>query len=167
MKLALGTGIETQRYKDAGWHTLDANPSREAKFINVVPPLPEEVTRHDWQCVEAVHFIEHLYIWEVRQLLREIYQVLEPNGCLIMEQPDIARVMRVIVGLDHKPHNFYMYEYAIFGDQSSEDPYMCHRYGWTPVTLSKECYDVGFSAVKLSEAIYHVPERDFRLVAIK
>lgn len=119
----------------------------------------------------AVHFIEHLPVWQAEQLLAECYEALAPGGMLILEQPDIAYAARVLLNEIEPPHGepgqFDMW--ALYGDPTHQDELMLHRWGYTPDTLTEMVAKCGFSSEEISikPAMYHVPARDFRLEAVK
>lgn len=169
MKLMIGTGTETRRYKQDGWVTLDANPKWGPDILATVPPLPDEVTSNKWDEVCGIHFIEHIYLWEARQLLAELYEVVAPGGKLILEQPNIEYAAKALLGKVTVPaHDAKFYHiWALYGDQGTKDPLWCHKFGYTPDSLSEVAETAGWDKVVILPARYHRPVRDFRLEAVK
>lgn len=150
------------------WTTLDADPTSGADIVATVPPLPDAVKARQWQVVEMIHFLEHLYLWDARHLLREIRGVLAPGGKLVIEVPNIQFAARVLCGLEKPPRGaagqFDMWPF--YGDPSHRNPLFGHRWGYTPLTLIEELVAIGFQrdAISVTRARHHFPGRDFRIV---
>lgn len=179
-KLMLGGGDQTVHYQRRGWLVLDGDPEVGADFVARVPPLPDEIKDIEWSIVKAVHFIEHLYRDDAVKLLAEIYDILAPGGSLILEQGNLEWVCKAILGQVELPTsrypwmngdsrwlhiwNLYPQPHQVKGNNLQR-----HRYGWTPADLQAAAIEAGFSAMKTGcgAATSHVPERDFRLEAVK
>jgi SAM-dependent methyltransferase len=185
-KLALGVGVQGNRYKLAGWITIDAKQLRNqhVDYVQVVPPLPEEVMEmvDVFDVVEGMHFWEHLYIWQAKQLAKEIHQILKPGGKLILELPNLAKVFEYQAGvkdIPKIPSRPPMYEpdprfglWAIYGAQ--DDPkwtgniFQAHKWGYTPETITEQLKAAGFSRVDIKRATTRLPDvRDMRVEAYK
>lgn len=170
MKLQVGSGDNTSLLRRDGWVTLDADSGSGAEYIADVPPFPEAIRSQCWQRIEAIHVIEHLFLWRAKELLRASYEILEPGGLLILEAPDILKAAEYLLGIRSKDpqHASIFYDmYAIYGDQGRCKPEYQHRWGWTPQTLSDACHEVGFERVEAKPAQFHWPWRDFRVEAIR
>jgi hypothetical protein len=119
----------------------------------------------------AIHFLEHLASWDARTLLTECYGVLNPGGKLILEVPNIAYCARVLLGEIQPPPGGAPGQFdmgGFYGDQSFQDEWMLHRWGYTPLTLSALVEAVGeWTCVLVKPAQYHMPVRDFRVEAVK
>lgn len=151
------------RVKRYGWTTLDSQPGADIQAT--IPPLPTAVRTEQWDVIELIHGIEHFYVWEARQLLCECRQALVPGGQLILEQPDIEYAARVLLGILKRPVAQHAM-WALYGDPSHRREGMCHRWGWTPDTLVAALREAGFARVEIQAARHHVPERDFRVIAV-
>ena len=165
MKLLLGAGQD----RWPGWMTLDADPNSGADVIASIPPLPDVVTAQTWEAVAMIHFIEHLYLWEARALLRECHAILQPGGALILEQPDITYCARVLLGQVTppvgEPGQFDLW--GLYGNPNDQNPWYGHHWGYTPSSLTAEVRAAGFATIGIYPAQFHHPERDFRLEARK
>lgn len=170
MRLNIGSG----KYGPAGWTTLDADPASGAHIIASIPPLPLSVTEHsgEWQEVQMIHVLEHFYQWDAIDVLAEIYKILAVNGRLIIELPNLNFAASVLAGVTEAikgaaPGQCDMW--PIYGDPTHRNPLYVHRWGYTPQTLSAALESAGFAIDSISQAPaqYHVPERDFRMEAVK
>lgn len=150
-----------------GWVNVDvqANPkaSRPPDLLSDIRKLPIDDGSAD--VLMAVHVVEHFYRWEVGALLAEWRRVLKDGGLLILELPNLEAACRnVLAGLTDQ-----MGMWPLYGDPGHKDPYMCHRWGWTPVTLARELEAAGFRNIKTAPTEYHGKrhDRDMRLEAFR
>jgi predicted SAM-dependent methyltransferase len=149
-----------------GWVHLDSH--RSADIVASLPPLPPAVMNRKWQVVEAIHVWEHFYKWQAEQLARNVYEILDSGGTLIVECPNLEVACRSFLG-EHKNSNQY-HMHVFYGDPGGRDPSYGHRWGYTPASLRQQLVEHGgFRSrdVVLEAAQYHVPDRDFRIVACK
>ena len=156
-----------------GFKTLDANPEFHPDYCAVLPPLPREVREGQWSEIYLIHGIEHFYIWEVPELLTQIHEALCDGGTIIMEQPNLEVCAKVLLGLipPMTPKPLASGIQAIYGDPQYGNPFMAHKWGWTPESLTETMIACGFdrSRVKTGKALSRTfaGERDFRLEATK
>lgn len=134
-----------------GWKTLDA--AGDVDFLCSIPPLPPLEESLDE--AELIHGIASFQPWEAKQLLEDVYSALNPGGKLTLEQPDL----RVVCGIGRPQW--------IWGDPVPQNPMHMNKWGYTPCSLSALLQDVGFTRIRVLPAQYHIPERDFRIEAIK
>ena len=177
-RLMIGTDHRTADYQKDGWVCLDGQDDIGADIVAVIPPLPDCVTGQMWDEIYAIHFIEHLYYDDAKTLIRQIYDILKPDGRLVLEQANLEYVCKVILGeIDPPLHNY---------DWMDNNPNWCgiwslypqphmtngnnlnhHLYGYTPQSLTELVKECGFKCVVIGQAFSHVVERDFKLEAIK
>lgn len=152
------------RRRRAGWVTLDTADGADIRAS--VPPLPDEVIRETWQTVQMIHCFEHLYLWDARQLLHEIRDILDRDGELILELPNLQYAIDVMSGKVAPPADHPRFSmWPLYGDPSHRDPSFGHRWGYTPQTMEKELRDAGFRRIRHERAKSHYPVRDMRVVA--
>ena len=126
-------------------------------------------------CVEevmAIHLVEHVYLWEVPDLLREWHRLLSPGGRLVLELPDLLKCCQNIVeGFTYAgKHPDQSGLWGIFGDPRDKDPYMGHRWAYTFRSLRPLVADAGFVEIVERPTLFHPvgrQRRDFRLEARK
>lgn len=168
-RLMIGAGSKRR----SGWTTLDADPATGADIIATVPPLPAAVLAEQWAEIEMIHVIEHFYLWEARELLSQLRDVLRVGGKLVIEAPNIQYAARVLCGLERPPRTakgkqgkFDMW--PLYGDPRERNPLYGHRWGYTPETMRAELIAAGFDANAIEDkpAQHHVAIRDFRIEAI-
>ncbi|HQQ62936.1 MAG TPA: methyltransferase domain-containing protein [Pseudomonadales bacterium] len=120
----------------------------------------------------SVHVIEHFYRWEVEAVLAEWFRVLKPGGKIVLECPNIlhAAKMTLVKEKDLDKINGRVKEtlWVFYGDPRWVDPYMVHRWGYSPRSLSKLLLDAGFINVRRRASLFKRREpRDMRLEAYK
>lgn len=172
MKLNVGCG----RHVLKGWTNIDIQPSKDAIHPPEILadlrtiPLPDGCAEE----LMAIHVFEHFYFWEVASVLAEWRRLLAPKGLLVLELPNLMKCCQNIVkgiGLDgggKNPHALGMW--GLYGDPRTEDPYMHHKWGWTPGTLGNLLQAHGFESVTEKETQWHRggrKHRDMRLEANK
>lgn len=167
-RLLLGSGS----WRWAGWETVDADPDNHPDYLAAIPPLPTAILSSRWDVIMAVHFIEHLPPWKASDLLKSCYDILKPNGILILEQPNIEYCARCLLGLETPPAGGAPGQFDLwgfYGDPGHRNEWMLHRWGYSPRTMTELLVNVGFprDCVEVREAQFHQPVRDFRIEARK
>ena len=170
LKVNFGCGKKLQE----GWFNVDAVSREDAapdliyrmEFDadnSLVEPIPL-----DDGCADefmALHVIEHFYAFQADAVVDEWKRVLKPGGKLILELPNIELAARNL--LEGFPDQLSMW--GLYGDPSHSDPYMCHRWGYTPRTIKHLLKMRGFVDIKvlLPETHMKRADRDMRVEAIK
>lgn len=165
-KLCLGSGD----WHWSGWVMLDADPNNHPDIIAALPPLPDAVKRVKWDVILMSHFLEHLWPDDALDLVRECREALAPGGHVDIELPDVSYCAKTILGLHETPPEEWPGQYGLYGilgDPRYHNPLMNHRSGFSPATLTALAVEAGFdpSLIRIEEAKYHKPIRDFRLLA--
>lgn len=163
MRLNIGCG---RKVLD-GWTNCDVQVSDKA-------PRPPEILCDaktiplDDGCADtvmALHLIEHFYLWETTEVLGEWLRLLRPGGHLILELPNIeAAAKNLLAGM-----NDQMAMWPLYGDPGHTDPYMCHRWGYTPKTIKQLLKNNGFTGITIKPPLTHGKKhnRDMRVEARK
>jgi SAM-dependent methyltransferase len=115
--------------------------------------------------LHSYHFLEHVYRWEAPALLAEFHRLLQTDGVLVLELPNIEAAARnLLAGMDDQ-----MAMWPLYGDPGHADPFMCHRWGYTPGTIRALLEAHGFRGVKLKPPQTHGcrANRDMRVEARK
>lgn len=120
----------------------------------------------------SVHVVEHFWHWEVRDILGEWMRVLKPGGKMVLECPNLEAACRHFLE-DPVLHaradqNGQRSMWVFYGDPAWKDPYMIHRWGYTPDSLAALMRDVGLADVRQEPAQYKLREpRDMRITGMK
>lgn len=129
-------------------------------------PLPDGCAEE----VLAVHLWEHFLPWACDSVLDEWRRLLKPGGLLALEMPDIIKCCRNIVeGRESKKPGQLGY-WGLFGDPTTQDVWMLHRWGWHFGTLAPFLAERGFVDIVECETRFHPGGRgirDFRIEARK
>lgn len=121
-----------------------------------------------------VHVIEHFVRWETVEMLGHYYRKLAKGGRLIVEMPDLDRVIEWYLAgtaskqmetpLGTKNKGFTQF----YGNQWSKLDFETHRYVWTQQEFREVLENAGFEKIKMSnDAQFHEKGRDMFVVAEK
>lgn len=114
----------------------------------------------------AVHILEHFYVWEVQDLLKEWIRVLKPGGLMVIEVPCLDKIINHYIEFDGKPPvNLSLW--GLYGDPSYKDETMCHHWCWSESALESLLKSVGLKDVTSKEPKFHIAIRDMRFEARK
>lgn len=136
--------------------------------IRSLPGIPDSFADE----VLAVHVVEHLWRWEVLDVLREWCRVLKPGGKMVLECPNLRSACEEFLRNDDKgalpgPEG-QRTMWVFYGDPRWRDPLMVHRWGFTPVSLARVMHEAGLFNLKQEPAQFKLREpRDMRIVGTK
>lgn len=144
-----------------GWINVDAVDRGQEITSDIRKlPFPDEYADE----VMAIHVIEHFYVWEVFDVLKEWIRVLKPGGELIIECPNL---MKAVEYMNNGITNPQLTWWPLYGDPAHKDPLMCHKWGYTPASLAAVMKKMGLDPER-KMAQYHLKERrDMRFVGKK
>ncbi|MFC4161790.1 methyltransferase domain-containing protein [Chitinimonas lacunae] len=120
----------------------------------------------------SVHVVEHFWRWEVLDILKEWVRVLKPGAPLILECPNlIAACQRLLedpVERSATDRRGQETMWVFYGDPNWQDPYMVHRWAYTPASLAALMQEAGLSNISQQPAQFKLREpRDMRVVGYK
>jgi SAM-dependent methyltransferase len=169
IRLNLGSGDKNL----PGYVNVDAAPSRKG----VTPDLICDIRQLDLPDqhadeILAIHVIEHFYRWELDDVLADWRRVLKPGGKLILECPNILYAARQLVAnpalAAGSGKELRSTMWPLYGDPGWRDPLMCHRWGYTPESLSAILTAAGFVEVREEPAVFKQgAPRDMRITGIR
>jgi SAM-dependent methyltransferase len=169
-KLNLGCGDKIL----PGYINVDVVPSRRGAAPDVLCDLHELEPFQDDSIDEilSVHVVEHFWRWEVVEVLREWTRVLKPGGKMILECPNLLSAAKELLANAEAGagpgQEGQRTMWVFYGDPAWKDPYMVHRWGYTPASLAALMRDVGLVNVRQEPAQFKLREpRDMRLVGEK
>lgn len=120
----------------------------------------------------VIHGFEHFYRWECDPVMIEWKRLLRVGGLLVLELPDLIKCCYNVlheISVDGKdPDQNSMW--GLYGDPREQNPYMVHRWGWSPKALRKFLKGHGFVDFADAETKWHPAgrrNRDMRIEARK
>jgi predicted SAM-dependent methyltransferase len=163
MKLNIGCGNR----KLPGYFGIDAVPRVAADLVAPAHAIPLA----DGCATEilAVHVWEHFYRWECDGVITEWKRLLQDGGRLVLELPDIRKACDNFLHNRTKPGKDpdQLTMWAIYGDPTTRDTGMIHRWGWTPETLQDFLRQHGFKDLRSLSTQFHPVGRDIRDMRIE
>lgn len=137
---------------------------------NITKPLPfaDNIASE----VLAVHVVEHIWRWEVADVLREWRRILQPGGQIILECPNLLSAAQELIknpmlAAGPGPEG-QRSMWVFYGDPRWRDPLMNHCWGYTPQSLAALLVETGFVDVRQEPAQFKLREpRDMRIVGNK
>ena len=170
IKLNLGCG---DKILD-GYINVDIVEARAGKMPDIICELSNlNVFENDYADeIMAIHVVEHVWRWEIENILKEWIRVLKPGGKMILECPNLISACQEFLK-DPDINSLGGAEgqrsmWVFYGDPSWKDPFMMHRWGYTPNSLGTLMHNCGLTELKQEPAQYKLREpRDMRITGIK
>lgn len=169
-KLNLGCGDKIL----PGYVNVDVVENRRGFKPDVICDLHQLTPFEDNSVDEilSVHVVEHFWRWEVLDVLREWVRVLKPGGVMIVECPNLLSAARELLknpDMAAGPGSEGQRTMWVFyGDPGWKDPYMVHRWGYTPASLARVMQEAGLVNLSRQPAQFKLREpRDMRVVGEK
>lgn len=164
MKLNIGCGHRRME----GYTGVDAVERPGADIIAPAHNIPLADGCADE--ILAIHLLEHLLPWEAPLALREWHRLLKFGGRLVLELPNLRKCCENVISGRAGKHPNQLGMWGLFGDNRLEDPFMMHRWGYTPETLSDLLRTEGFTVLGERKTQFHPAgreHRDMRIEALK
>lgn len=170
MKINFGSGA----HPIPGHTNIDAVTSRGGRAPQIVYAMefdgrklryPIPLASGSADELVAFHVIEHFYAWEADAVVVEWARLLRSGGRLILELPNLALAAQNL--LTGKGDALTMF--PLYGDPSHIDPFMCHKWGYTPSTIEALLTRCGLRRVVFCEPKTHGQRvnRDMRVEAVR
>lgn len=125
----------------------------KVKYMNLNKKL-----KFDDNTVDAYyssHVFEHLYLKNVRNLLKEIYRTLKPGGILRTALPDLDKILSLY---DEKNPNKVLDYLFENNDKSNYKNY--HKWMYTKYSFLNELEKAGFDKNKINISDYNISSYD-------
>ncbi len=170
VRLNLGCGDKILE----GYTNVDVASERAGKLPDIVCDIRnlDKFSDNSADEILAVHVVEHLWRWEVVDILREWVRVLKPGGKMILECPNLKSACEEFLR-DPDRHAQPGQEgqrsmWVFYGDPSWSDPLMVHRWGYTPFSLAQVMFEAGLDDLAQEPAQFKLREpRDMRVTGYK
>jgi SAM-dependent methyltransferase len=169
-KLNLGCGDKIL----PGYINVDVVESRRGFKPDVICDLHRLTPFEDASIDEvlSVHVVEHFWRWEVLDVLREWVRVLKPGGRMILECPNLlsaaAELLQDPQSRAGPGPEGQRTMWVLYGDPAWKDPYMIHRWAYTPASLGELMREAGLVNVRQEPAQFKLREpRDMRVTGEK
>lgn len=157
-----------------GYVNVDVAPSRNGKAPDVQCDITQRLPFDEGSVDEVltIHVVEHLWRWEVVDILKEWTRVLKPGGKMVVECPNLKTACEMFLkdvrnsaGAGRESQKTM---WVLYGDPGWKDPLMCHRWGYTPASLMAVMSEAGLVGLRQEPAQFHMREpRDMRVVGEK
>lgn len=116
------------------------------------------------ESVNICHALEHVSWEDAQKTIKEIYRILEENGAVEIEVPDLEKIF-------HGNFSNLEIQDLVYGGRDSNVYWGGHFCGFTIETLGKIMEGVGFRIIKETEVGFGTskpePDRNFRLRGVK
>ena len=132
-------------------------------------PIHEQI-RKRFDYIVLCHVFEH--VPDSIGYLQDLELLLKPGGKMVLECPNLFSACMEFLrnpGLASGPGpEGQRTMWVFYGDPRWQDPYMVHRWGYTPESLTTVMQEAGLSQMRQEPAQFKLREpRDMRLVGIK
>ena len=156
------------------WINIDVTDKSMADLVMDFKNIKNNFQPGSVREILMIHSISYLRLWEARDLFSDVFSLLEPNGRLILEFPDVIKCATAIT-TDNKltvehyleaVRAFYAFDMEEIKEKAAYVPY---AFGWSGWHISRELENIGFSNIAVSDPQTHNQRtwRDTRVEAIK
>lgn len=170
LKLNLGCGSDQL----PGYVNIDLNPFANAELFLDFRKLGAEFAPGSIAEIRMMHSIGYLNLWQSQALFAEFFTLMQSNGVLILELPNLEScVERILQTAKQKVFSPEYLEgvrglYAFGLDNLAEKrDYHPYAFGWSEWHLQSELENVGFRVRIAPPQTHGHPWRDLRVEAVK
>ena len=141
-------------FGDVDETTLDIDPRWDPDYVASITDLGDV---GEYDLTYTCHCLEHVYLHEARQALKEMLRVLKKGGTSIVIVPDLEGIKPDREELYDSPCGPICGLDLIYGHAGiiEQNQYMAHKYGYTMDSLMDEFKIAGFSNVNGKRLINH------------
>jgi predicted SAM-dependent methyltransferase len=160
IRLNLGCGTD----KILGYYNLDIDPSCKPDIIADVRNFHSLFEYESINEIRGIHILNYLTHNEAIIFFKECHQLLKKNGFLVLEGPDIRKILFKYMNDD--PNAIF----AIFASNENGPTHkMPYLHAWDSQILVDRLKGIGFSTVvsELPQTHGKQEHRDFRVIACK
>lgn len=167
MKINLGCG---HRHLP-GFVNVDMPDNWAKKLPDVSADISQRLPFDDGVAdeVHAYHVLEHMWRWQVPEILQDWARVLKPGGLMVLEMPCLDKIlhymhasMRADVEMDPRLSIWGMY-----GDPRYRSEAMTHKWCYAQQEAIRVMQDAGLTDVCVRVPQTHVAIRDMRVEGTK
>lgn len=141
---------------------FDVNPDVKPDIVGSMSDL-SQFPDGEFDAIYSAHNIEHLYIHDMYEAMKEFRRVLKPNGHLYLVCPDIQTLGRYIADgnleaeLYHSeagPISVSDLLWGYKGHVAAGMEYMSHKYGFSASTMNDWLLTAGFESRLIGRRIH-------------
>lgn len=148
MKLQVGSGdhnVSSALYKRADWVNVDIIKIAGVNVRASGTELPFK--NNSFEEVHCFHTLEHVTRDKYLPMISEMYRVLQPGGCVLVEVPDFQGTVKLLseAFASGDTQAIHIWTTSVYG--KSERDGMAHHWGFYEGLLRREFRHVGFSNV--------------------
>lgn len=169
LRLHLGCGDDYLK----GWLNVDYSKNSKADIVMDFKDLKNLFSENSVQEVLMVHSISYLRFWEAIDFFSDIHRILQKNGKLTLEFPDVIKCAKSLLENDGNVKDYLeairgFYAFDIEQIKKREK-FITYAFGWSAWHLKHELEKIGFNQVRVCSPETHWQRlwRDTRVEAIK
>lgn len=114
--------------------------------------------------IHLIHVFEHLHRLQAEEAAMHWFDVLKPDGFLCLEVPCLDKIAKMICDGEK---NFNYTLFGLYGDVRLGREEMLHKWCWSKKEIQQVLEKIGYIDVQIFEPIFHLPNRDMRVIAYK
>lgn len=163
MKLNIGCGGR----RLPGYTGVDAVQRPAAEIVAKADKIP--LADNSVDEIIALHLWEHFHQWECVNVINEWKRLLKPGGRLVLELPNIYKCCQNLISgrMEGGKHPWQLSYFGLYGDPRGSDPFMAHKWGWTPETITQFLKEHGFIKIRETQTQWHPAGRTHRDMRIE
>jgi hypothetical protein len=154
---------------------IDNNTNSVADIVFDIRNIGKLFKKNSIAEIRIIHAISYLRLFEARDFFLMCFNILKPNGKLVIEFPDIIKCAKIIINNNINWQDSFQYIEGIRGIYAfdleqikNRVQYIPYCFGWSAEHIKYELISFGFKEVLIADGNAHErPQRDTRIEAIK